>query len=100
MVASDDEVVAWAEGEWLQTLEWCVTTYARATVATFRGGMLGPAAPPPEALIGYCSSMRGVDRDTTNDEYVAASAPCGIASLSVTWKKGSASTTSRIEAFV
>ena len=41
LVGSDDEVVAWAEGEWLQTLEWCVTTYAEVTVETFRDGMLG-----------------------------------------------------------
>ena len=75
VVASDDEVVAWAEGEWLQTLEWCVTTYARGHCRDFSRRYARPAAPPPEALIGYCSSMRGVDRDTTTDEYVPPPPP-------------------------
>ena len=75
MVASDDEVVAWAEGEWLQTLEWCVTTYARGHCRDFSRRYARPAAPPPEALIGYCASMRGVDRDASGDEYVPPPPP-------------------------
>ena len=66
----NDGVVAWAEAEWLATLEWCVTTYARGHCRDFSRRYARPAAPPPEVLIGHCARMRDKERDAAPDPYV------------------------------
>ena len=77
-------------------LEWCVTTYARGTVATFRDGMLGRRA-AAEALIGYCASMRGSIEMRRWQVFAAAPA---VASLSVARSAGPRIYSLSIGAFV